>query len=286
MLTWDNPDERFFHHGLDRGVLYVPGIDPVPWNGLVGFDEGGEAENGVMYRDGVIYYSDAEPSDFQGKLTCIFFPEEFRSRIGMPEATEGLYVDNQKPKPFSMAYRTLVGSGTAGDRFGYQIHLVYNCTATIAPRARKTLSDQVEITEFSFDIVCTPVKLAGFRPSAHYIIDTRGMGKPQIAELEALLYGVQAGNGEDVLDDTLGDTLTGFTPGRMPTPTELFDMMNFGEAIIFEVHSNGTYTVKASSTNLVADGQDRFIVNNVNATAPVAGEFTVSDGGTTTVTID
>lgn len=268
MLTWDPPDERYFEHGLDRGVLYIPGDDAVPWNGLTGFEEGGAGTSAIMYRDGVIYLADAEASDFQGKMTAIFFPNEFHQCIGMPEVTDGLYVDNQKPKRFGLSYRSLIGSGSSGDLFGYQIHLVYNCVAIIAPRTRKTIGADTEFVEFNFDIACTPVKLQGYRPTAHYIIDTRNMTPSRVTQLEEILYGV------------------GSTPGELPDPQVLFDLMNYGDAITVTLHTDGYFTVEGSSENVYALGPDGFVMKNINGVDLGDGYYTLSDGGDTDVIIE
>lgn len=219
----------------------------------------------MLYRDGVVFLADAEASDFTGKMTAIFFPDEFHECIGMPEATDGLYVDNQKPKRFGLSYRSLIGSGATGDLFGYQIHLVYNCMATIAPRTRQTIGADTAPVDFGFDIVCTPVKLAGYRPTAHYVIDTRNMGPSRISELENLLYG------------------DGDVPGELPDPQVLYDLMHYGDAITVIVHDTGYFTVRASSENLFATGPDTFQMNNINGTDDGDGYYTLSDGGNTDV---
>lgn len=268
MITWDDPDKRYYQHGLDRGVLYIPTIDPVPWNGLISFDEGGEGSSEMMYRDGVVYLGDAEPGDFVGKMTAIMYPDAFSACIGIAKATDGLYVDNQKPQRFNLSYRTLIGSGSRGDMFGYQIHLVYNCLATVGQRQRRTIGKDTAPIEFNFDVTCTPVKLAGYRPTAHYVIDTRGMSQSTIDSLEEILYG------------------TATTPGRFPTPTELYDLMNFGDAIQYTVHTDGTYTVVASNSNLEELTATSFIVRNVNGLDNGDGTYVISDGGTTTVILE
>lgn len=266
MLTWDDPNERYYEHGLDHGVLYKSGQSPVPWNGLTGFDEGGEGSTAMYYRDGVVYLADADASDFSGKMTALFFPDAFAECIGIPEVTDGLYVDNQKPKPFDLSYRSLVGSGSAGDQFGFQIHLVYNCMAAIGVRQRRTLGGDTTPTEFTFDIVATPVKLPGYRPSAHYIIDTRRMSKETIAEIEGILYGV------------------GDAPGRLPAPQELFDLMNFGNGIVVTVHANGTWTAEAAYSRIQTRPDGTFTILDINAVHNTsAGTYVISDGGTTTV---
>lgn len=268
MLTWDDPTARYYEHSLDRGVLYIPGKDPVPWNGLTGFDEGEGGVTSVLYRDGVVYLGDVDASDFSGKVTSAFFPDVFHECLGIPEVTDGLYLDNQKPKRFNFSYRSLIGSGTKGDMFGYQIHLVYNAMASINTRSRKTMGPTPELLEFGFDIVCTPVKLTGYRPTAHIIIDTRNMSQSTITQLENILYGV------------------GVVPGRMPDPQELFDLMNFGDAITIRVHTDGTFTVTASNENVFPIDDYSFTMHNVNGVAGPDGTYVISDGGTTDVIIE
>ena len=265
MLTWDKPNERYYEHGLDRGVLYIPGIDPVPWNGLTSFDEGDGGSSSLLYQDGQIYLADVEPTDFVGNMKAFFYPRVFAECVGIPEVTDGLFVDNQKPKRFSFSYRTLIGSGVTGDKFGYQIHLVYNAVASVGTRDRKTLNNSGDIVEFSFDIVCTPVKMTGFRPTSHFIIDTRMMGQPTIKELEDILYGVVG------------------TPGRLPHPNELYDMLHFGSAITFTLSQDGMTFVASGSfenvhnTDIHAPASDTWEILNVNGTDHGNGTYTLED---------
>jgi len=72
------------------------------------------------------------------------------------------------------------------------------------------------------------------------------MNSGQIVELENLIYGV------------------GVTPGRLPTPTELFNMMNFG--VVMKVHDNGDGTVKITGANQYFTdlGNGRWAVTNMN----------------------
>jgi hypothetical protein len=152
--------------------------------------------------------------------------------------------------------------------FGYQLHLIYNCMATIKQRQRNTIGSDTQPVNFQFDIVCTPVKLPGYRPTAHYVIDTRGLSESTIADIEAILYG----------DDV--------TVGRMPTPIELYDILHFGDAMVFLVHPDGTFTVTGSEDNLEDIDGERFIMRNINAVDNGDGTYDVSTGGDTTVTIE
>jgi hypothetical protein len=271
MLTWDSTTERYFQHGVDRGVLYPAGADPVVWNGLTGVDESGNGETSVSYIDGKIFLADSDATDYSGKLSAYFFPEEFATCIGMPQVADGLIIDNQKPKRFGLSYRSLIGSGETGDMFGYQIHLIYNAMASMGATQRKTINNSPAPLEFAFDLVATPVKLPGFRPTAHYIIDTRRLDPETIAELESILYG----------------STDGLVAGRLPAPLELFDMLSFGNEIQITVKADGTYTIKGARTNVFLTGDfTTYQVNNVNAVDNGDGTYDISDGGDTTVIIE
>lgn len=257
MLTWEDPKERIYHTGLSRAAIYMEN-GAVAWNGVIAVEEQGEGQTSVLYRDGHIFFADVEASDFNASVTAYSWPDAFSRCLGIPEVTDGLYVDNQKPRRFGFAYRTLIGSGAHGDRFGYQIHLVYNAVASIGSRSRKTRTNSPSLNEFSFNLVCTPVKLPGMRPSAHYIIDTRNLDKSTIAELEAILYG-------DVDEP------------RLPEPIELFDLMNFGESITFTDNGDGTWTARGARSNLIDHGNGTWTIKNVNATNNGDGTFTAQD---------
>lgn len=261
MLTWDDPNERYFQHGVDRGVLYPSVGDPVAWNGVTGIDESGNGNSSILYIDGKVYLADVDPTDFAGKLTALFWPDAFSLCIGMPETTDGLYIDNQKPKRFNLSYRSLIGSGLDGDMFGYQIHLLYNAVASIGGRSRKTLNANADAMEFDFDIVATPVKLPTFRPSAHYIIDTRHLDAVSIQQLEDILYGPADYS----------------TPPRMPTPSELYDLLNFGTSITFTDHGDGTWTARGAYANVHMTGPDTWEILNVNGTDHGDGTYTLDD---------
>lgn len=258
-IVWDKLDERYFHHGVDRGVLYIPGKDPVPWNGISGVEESGDSSRSVLYRDGLIFLADVDPGDFEGSLTAYFYPDEFSECLGIPEVTDGLYVDNQKPKRFNLSYRSLIGSGHRGDKFGYQIHLIYNAVAEIGTRSRNTKTQTHELTELSFDLTATPVKLQGMRPSAHYIIDTRHLTSVVVTQLETILYGDSE------------------VPGALPTPTELFELLNFGDSITFVDHGDGTWTASGAYANVHPTGDGTWEILNVNGVDNGDGTYLLQD---------
>lgn len=262
MLTWDDPSERYYQTGVDRGVLYPRSGPAVVWNGLTGIDEASNSTSSTLYRDGRVYLADVDAGDFTGNLTAFMWPDAFSACMGVPEATDGLYVDNQKPKRFNLSYRSLIGSGSEGDMFGYQIHLLYNLMAQPGNKSRKTMNNTPAPLDFSFGLVGTPVQLPGFRPSVHYILDTRHMDATTIQQLEDILYG-------------------GTDPARMPTPTELYDMMHFGSSIIFTPFVHPTlgscWTCRGSYANVHMTSPTTWEILNVNGVDHGDGTYTLQD---------
>lgn len=259
LLTWDNPADRLYQHGTDRGVLYIPGKNPVPWNGIIGVEEDSNTSSSIYYIDGKIYLADVDPGDFTGSLSAYFWPDEFSACIGIPEAADGFYVDNQKPKRFGLSYRSLIGSGTAGDMFGYQIHLIYNAVAQIRQRTRRSINSSSDPSEFQFDITATPVAIPNHRPSSHYIIDTRHLTEATMASLENLLYG------------------EGVTPGVLPDPTDLYDLLNFGSSITFVDHGDGTWTATGAYANVHLLDANTFEILNVSGSDTGGGTYLLHD---------
>jgi len=81
------------------------------------------------------------------------------------------------------------------------------------------------------------------------------MDKSTITELEDILY----------------------VEGRMPTPIELYDLMNFGDAITFVDNGDGTWTARGSRLNLIDHNNGRWTIKNVNGVDNTDGTFTLQD---------
>lgn len=253
-IVWDAADERYFTTGTDRGVLYPRGKSAVPWNGIIGVTEAGAGETSVLYRDGHIFYTDVEPGDYSGSLTAYFWPDEFSECLGQPEIAPGFFADYQKPKPFDLSYRSLIGSGTRGDMFGYQIHLVYNAIASVNQRTRKTVTNTPAMDEYNFDLVATPVNVKGYRPTAHFIIDTRGMDPEVLTELETQLYITRT----------------------FPNANDVYELIEFGSAVHFVDMGDGRIRVSAASTRFETFPDGHIKIKNVLA-VDHEDYYTVSD---------
>jgi hypothetical protein len=191
-LSWGTPGERFYESGIDRGVVYVDNVG-YAWNGLTSVQEsptGGDPQ--PYYLDGYKYVQVSATEDFEATLEAYSSPREFGPCDGSTELYSGLTATQQKRKQFSLAYRTKVGDDLTGLDRGYKIHLVYNALAAPSGRNNQTVSDNIELTTLSWTISTQPPTATGFRPTSHFIVDTRRASAPDITALEDILYGTDA----------------------------------------------------------------------------------------------
>jgi hypothetical protein len=257
-LVWNAPENRFFEVGLDRGVLYPRQGPAVPWLGLTSVDEEGGDGAASYYIDGRPFLFLPRPKEYKATLKAFTYPDVFAQIMGVSEIADGMYLDSQPGDAFDLSYRTLVGSATEGSDHGYKIHLVYNATVTPQALTYESLSNSINPTTFSWEIQAVPVKVEGFRPTAHIIIDTRHMDQAKIDAIEKLLYG-----GVDAF-------------AQMPSPQVIFDLLSYGDTIIITDNGDGTFDVTGSYENVYMISDGVFQVDNVDATNNGDGTFTVS----------
>lgn len=189
-IKWNEIGERFFEAGVDHGVLYVKGEEGVPWNGLIAVSEapsGGEVT--PYYVDGIKYLNHVAMEEFEATIEAYTYPDEFSQCEGATLVKNGLFATQQPKKSFGLAYRTMVGNDVDGADHAYKIHLVYNATAIATERPNNTIGDLVEPSNFGWEIVTKPPEFTGFRPTAHFVIDSRKVPGDLIELIENILYG-------------------------------------------------------------------------------------------------
>lgn len=257
-LTWSSPTDRQFETGLDRGVLYPKTGPAVAWNGLTSVDENGGDSAAAYYIDGRPFLYLPKPKEFTANLKAFTYPDEFSAMMGVAEATDGMYLDSQQGDSFDLSYRTLVGDGVNGSEGHYKIHLIYNATVSPTAVSYQTLSDSVNPIEFSWDIQAVPVAVAGYRATAHIMIDTRHMNPDKLSTIEALIYG----------DDT--------TSAAIPDPQTIFDTLSYGDTIVITDNGDGTWTAEGSYHNIYMIGDGIFEIDNVDATDNGDGTYYIS----------
>jgi hypothetical protein len=229
-----------------------------PWDGLVSVEESGGEAARAYYADGRPFLFLPIPKEYKATLNAYTYPDAFSEIMGLAEVTDGMYLDSQPSAAFDLSYRTLVGNGLDGSEHGYKIHLVYNATVTPGALSYETLSDSINPSTMSWEIQAVPVRVEGFRPTAHIVIDTRHMDQNKIDAIEELLYG--------------SDT----TLPRMPDPQLIFDTLHYGDMIVVIDNGDGTFDVEGSYENvyLIEDGQ--FRLENIDGSDNGDGTFTIS----------
>lgn len=249
-LKWNRPKDQTFEAGLDRGVLYLESGKAIAWSGLINVEDGGSSDTKNLYRDGQMYLSVVGGRDWEGSLEAYTYPSEFDDLIGIVELGDGLYADSQIPKQFGLSYRTMVSSPNLNEPVQhYKIHLIYQAMASLEPITYSTLtSNGLDPSAFKFGLTAVPQKVPMGRPTAHFILDTRGMEEDTRATIEGILYGKFGAEpympGVPELIDILsyGDTVTvveNFYQAGEPLPAG----KNVGD-------SKGTWTATGSSKNI------------------------------------
>lgn len=194
-IVWGNVGDRYFETGVDRGVLFPKTGDGVPWNGLISVSEsptGGEPR--PYYLDGFKYLNLATAEEFAATIDAFSAPPEFDRCDGTASIHNGLFITQQPRESFGLSYRTLIGNDVDGTDLGYKINLVYNALAAPSSRNNGTLNDSPTPITFSWGITTAPPPIVGFKPSAHFVIDSRKTPKSVLSLIESVLYGNSTAN--------------------------------------------------------------------------------------------
>lgn len=194
-LEWDQPGERLYETGLDRGVLYLPNGRGIPWNGLVSVHEKFEdVGSEPLHIDGLKYFDDQTVGDFAATIQAFTYPDEFLEFEGTSEVNDvGLFATYQNRPTFGLSYRTLIGNDTQGTEYSYKIHVLYNLTAVPTTKDYTTLTNSPTLSTFAWDISSVPEPAPGFRPTGHIIFDMTDLSPLVRGAVEGLLWGDQFG---------------------------------------------------------------------------------------------
>lgn len=189
-VTWDALGQRIFHTGIDRGMLYVENGVVTTWSGLAGVTEAPTVQEAdLVYVDGRKILNIPGGEDFAASLDVFYTPPEFAQCAGRLSMGAGLYVTDQPKLTFGLSYRTRVGNDASGTAFAYKVHIIYNAIAILGDVANASIGDSPTPVTYSWAITAVPVTVAGRRPTAHVIFDTRLVSQDTMNNLETILYG-------------------------------------------------------------------------------------------------
>lgn len=258
-LTWDNYGSRLYEAGVSRGVLYLNGQAGIPWNGITSLTEKANGGTEVPYYiDGQKFLSMSKLEEFQATLTAFTYPDEFAVCDGTAAIRPGLLLTAQKRQPFSLSYRTMIGNDSVGTSYGYKIHLIYNALAAPSDHKHSSLTDSYSPDDFSWSLTALPSAIAGYRNTAHVILDSTQMDPTILTEIENLLYGS---------DDQ---------QSQLPTISELVDIVDNGGTLILTDNGDGTFSMTAPITDLEMLDNDIWQLTNTGVTDNGDGTFTIT----------
>jgi hypothetical protein len=186
-LAWDQVGDRRYETGIDRGVLYLPDGNAVPWNGLVSITENTEREVKSYFLDGVKFLDRHVPGSYSAKLGAFTYPDELDELLGTQEFNPGVFIHDQRARTFSLSYRTQENDDLGNEN--HKIHVVYNVLAVPTSAALNSLSNSPNAALFEFSLSGTPSQMFGIRPTAHISLHTRTIDSVLLETLEGLLYG-------------------------------------------------------------------------------------------------
>lgn len=244
-IVWDEPGERVFEAGVDRGVLYVTGQPGVPWNGLISVSENPSGGSPTPYYfDGVKYLNVPSREEYGSTIEAFTYPDEFSICDGKVMVRNGLYVQHQPRKPFGLSYRTKIGNDVSGIDYGYQIHLIYGALATPSKKDYKSLSDTVATTNFSWDVSLLSPDFPGYLPTGHLIIDSREINPSVLSAIELMLYG-----SADI-------------DPQLPPLSELIDMIDADPNLTVVDNGDGTFTVSSPVSAVIIIDSNTFEIDS------------------------
>lgn len=193
-----------FSAGVDRAVFYPTTGSGEAWNGLVSVNEKPSSEERLRHLDGLKIAQRRHRDDFSGLIQAYTYPDSFYENV----------ILQVRPNSFGLTYRTLAGNN-------YRIHLVYN--VVVLPTDHTYQQRDPDLFQWNF--TTTPVDIPFGNPSAHLVIDGDLAYSWAITDLEEILYGNETQD------------------PRLPTPQEVWDLIEENSLLIVVDHGDGTFTI-------------------------------------------
>lgn len=222
-LQWDQDGQRFYETGTSKGVLFVkddlgaytPGV---AWNGLTGVTKSNDgAEESPQYADNMKYLSLTSAENLKGSISAFTYPDEFEACDGSVAIHPGVHVGQQTRRPFGMAYSTIVGNDTQGNRYGEKLHLIYNAKVAPSERAYETVNEDPSAITFSWEYTTTPVELSdiGLESSAGITISKTEVSPAAWKTLTDTIYGTAT---DEPTLPSLQEVIAMMDPETVPAP--------------------------------------------------------------------
>lgn len=209
-LEWDKTGEKTYETGVSQCALYVYDSAQsqygtgVAWNGVTAISESPSgAEPTAIYADNAKYLSLMSAEEFAATIEAYTYPDEFMECDGTASLGTGVTIGQQSRKTFGLVYRTEFGNDTEGTDYGYKIHIIYGCQAAPSEKSYQTINDSPEAITFSWELSTTPVPVAGFKPTATLVIDSKKVEASKLKTIEDKLYGAASAEATLLLPDAI-----------------------------------------------------------------------------------
>lgn len=208
-IVWDALGQHLYETGVDHGVLY-PTLNGqyqkgVAWNGLTSVSEspdGGDATD--FWADNIKYASVRAAENYKGSIEAYTYPDEFEACDGSASLVAGLVIGQQARAPFSLCYRTYIGSDTSpASEATYKLHLVYNCTVSPSEKTHETVNDSPDAVTMSWDFESTPVNVTNHKPCCSLTIDSTKVQAQKLKAVEDKLFGTESTEPELLMPDAI-----------------------------------------------------------------------------------
>ena len=219
-LEWDKLEERKYTTGVDHVVLFLQAEDgsypeAEAWSGVTQIVEnpsGGEPT--PQYADNIKYFNMISAEELGATIECFYYPDGFKKCNGIVDPVQGMSFGQQARANFALAYRTKIGNAVKNNAYGYQIRILYGCSATPTDRTAATINESVEAPTMSFTLSTLPVTIntkkadgTEYSPTSVVVFDSTIMTAEQMEKVENILYG------------------SNDTKGRLPLPDEFLELL-------------------------------------------------------------
>lgn len=217
LIKWDQIGQKKYKTGVDHGVLYPQKNGSYPkgyaWNGLTSVNKNPSgAEDNKLYADNIQYLNLKSAEILGLTIECYMYPDAWAECNGESELSEGLFVGQQRRNTFGFSYRNKIGNDTEGEDHGYEINLIYGCSASPSEQSNQTINDSPDAATFSYEISTTPVNISGvgpdwkpYKPTACITADSTKIPRDKMIKLEEILYGKEGVYVQASVSESFGD---------------------------------------------------------------------------------
>lgn len=207
LAKWDDPTNRTFETGLDRGMIYPRTFQAkslfwpmgqtetgYEWSGLTSVNIGSEYRTETVLYDGAPISQKRSSSGVGGVITAFSYPDIMAkmdgTRVDDESLMDGVTTDNGPPQYFALSYRTKKGDGLNPEA-GYKIHLIFNLVATPSPAQHDTQTEEQELVDFEWGFRTVPEVHNTYvaPPTTRFTFDSTKISPTLMYNMERHLYG-------------------------------------------------------------------------------------------------